>query len=420
MLGLRVNTKITFTQLTTYRSASGQALPRSGTIVVKFVVNYDISTTWDSLTDDGSITLPKNVYVTDKNGNRFSLYGTNVNIGGFTDNPPVFLRGDAVKIERGYIYHDNAGNELAPLNTVFEGYISDVESKKPIVLKVEDSMYLLKKTPAVGLNGRVHFPGKQYNAENIIREIFQAQNLKFTVNGLTETTIGDIWTENESIAQLLARMQKDYHFRPYFKGTELRIGSFPYIPADAQAAGRQVFKFQQNIISDDLTFKRKDDITISAVVSSVTDENTGKTTKDGHAKTKKKRLEALITFENGSDTPKVYIASKEKPIPPNTGGERYDFQFWGISSIDELVKHGTNKLRLFYYTGFKGRFTTFGLPHIEMGTDVDIIDPLLPERNGRYKVKAVQYTGGIDGNRQIITLDYLVGRLDPNGKFIGK
>ena len=68
----------------------------------------------------------------------------------------------------------------------------------------------------------------------------------------------------------------------------------------------------------------------------------------------------------------------------------------------------------------KGKFKTFGLPFVKHGDYVDIIDPVLPERNGRYVVKGVGYEGGINGLRQEIELDYLIGRLDETGKFIGK
>lgn len=415
----RVNTKITFTQQNNYRDSNGAMKPRSGVLIFNFVHTFEILSTWNSLTDDGEIILPKNVYVTDKNGRRQPLGGSNINIGGFSDTPPVFLRGDKVKIESGYIYYDSRGNEIAPLATVFDGYVSEVTSKKPITLKVEDAMFVLKQTPARGLNGKTFFPAKDYTVEKLVSELFKAAGLPFTVNELTSTSVGDFWTNNETIAEVLARFQKDYHFESYFRGNELRVGSWPYLEIDAIASGKKLFKFQQNIIEDDLEYRRKDDIVLSAVVSNTIQQTTGETTKDGKAKTKSVKLEALITYENGASDPKVIIASKDKPLPPNTGGERHSFIFYGAKTIDELVEQGKNKLRQYYYTGFKGKFKTFGIPYVQFGDNVDILDPVLPERNGRYKVKSVKYNGGIDGNRQEIELDYLIGRLDANGNFIG-
>lgn len=37
-----------------------------------------------------------------------------------------------------------------------------------------------------------------------------------------------------------------------------------------------------------------------------------------------------------------------------------------------------------------------------------LIDKTLPERSGYYKVKSVRYTGGVNGLRQEINLDYKI------------
>jgi hypothetical protein len=43
-----------------------------------------------------------------------------------------------------------------------------------------------------------------------------------------------------------------------------------------------------------------------------------------------------------------------------------------------------------------------------MGDNVQLIDNTLPERNGLYKVRSVEYTGGFSGLRQVVELDYLI------------
>lgn len=228
--------------------------------------------------------------------------------------------------------------------------------------------------------------------------------------------MGDFITQNETIAEVLGRLRKDFHFESYFRGSELRCGSFKYIEQEAVDAGQKVFKFQQNIISGALEYKRRDDQVLSAVATNTIEENTGKKTKDGQAKTKKVRLEVLVTFRNASDAPEIIVGGKNKPLPPNTGGERRTLHFLGATTTDQLAKLAENELRKYYYTGLKGKFVTFGIPYVKHGDNVDILDTILPERNGRYKVKGVTYTGGVDGLRQEIELDYLVTRLDANGK----
>lgn len=408
----RVLTQITFTQKPTTDFPD-----RNGTIVYKFCNAFEFTSTWQNLTDAGSITLPKNVYITDKSGKRFSLGGTNVNLGGYSSNVPVFLQGDQVTIQWGYAYYDKRGNEVAPMQTIFEGYITGVSSKKPFVLQIQDSMYLLKQAQATGGNNGF-FAGNKYTVQTMLEEMISNAGLSLTVNKRESTKLGDFITQNETISEVLARIRKDFHFESYFRGKELRCGSFKYFENEAVAAGKKVFTFQQNIITDSLDYRRKDDTILSAIATNTIEELTGKTTKDGQAKTRKIRLEVLVTFRNGSDTPTVVVGSKDNPVPPNTGGERRTLHFLGATTTDELATLATNELKKYYYTGLKGKFITFGIPYVKHGDNVDLLDAILPERNGRYKVKSVQYTGGVDALRQEIELDYLITRLDAKGNAI--
>ena len=131
-----VLTNITFSQI-----PSGSYPARNKTIIYNFVNEFEASDSWADLTNKAKITIPKNVYVRDENGKAVSLSGTNVNVGGFDLQVPLFLKGDKVTIRYGYRYFDKAGNEVSPMVTVFEGYISLVSSKKPIVLECEDNMW---------------------------------------------------------------------------------------------------------------------------------------------------------------------------------------------------------------------------------------------------------------------------------------
>lgn len=387
---------------------------RTQTIIYNFAHEFECSNSWRDLTDDGSITLPKNVSYIDKNGNKVNTGGTNVNIGGFISTPPLFLRGDAVTIQWGYAYYDKSGNEVSPLQKIFTGYISEVTSKKPFVIKVQDNMYILKRNQAKGGNNNF-FSGSKYTVESMLAEMIANANLPFTVNRSTITSIGDFRVESLTIAEVLSELQKIYHFEAYFKGNELRVGSQVYFDSDAGPAPYYKFKFQQNIISDDLEYKRKDDIILSAVCKNTIEQTTGKTTKDGQAKTKKVKLEVLLTFINGADKPTATIATPTQPIPANQGGERRTFYFLGAKTTDDLIKLGTDQLKKYYYTGFRGKFTTFGIPFIQLGNNIDILDEQLPERNGRYKVRSVHYRGGVGGLRQEIELEYLITALDAKG-----
>lgn len=397
---LRCVTYITITQVPTLDFPD-----RKLVLFFDFVNEFTASDSWASLTNKGTIVLPKKIYYKDKYGRQQPLEGTNKNIGGFSNPVPFFLRGDTVKIEAGYRYFNQSGSEVTDTSVMFTGYISKVSSKKPINLELEDNMWKLKQVQAIGGNNQF-FSKNKYTVESMVKEMMVNSGLTFSVNTTTSTSVGDFLVQNETIAEVLARMQKEYGFMAYFRGNELRVGSFVYIESDAIT---NTFVFQQNIISDELDYQRKDDIVLSAVATNTIDELTGKHTKDGQEKTKKKKLEVLVTFRNSNTKPEIYIASKGKPIPPNTGGERRTLKFFGAKTTDELATLAANELRKYYYTGYKGKFTTFGIPFVKQGDNVVIQDPLLPERDGKYKVKSVEYKGGVSGLRQVVTLDYKIG-----------
>ena len=63
------------------------------------------------------------------------------------------------------------------------------------------------------------------------------------------------------------------------------------------------------------------------------------------------------------------------------------------------------------YEGFRGSFTTFGLPKVKHGDIVELIDKNLTERTGSYLVKEVKESNTNSGQRQTITLDIRVDGL---------
>jgi len=356
-----------------------------------FVNEYEGSDTWVDLTNQLKLTFPKNIYVKDANGNLIPLSGTNNQIN------TLFQRGDKVALNYGYYTYNEAGIEHLdmPDAPVFQGYISKVTSKKPIVLECEDNMWLLKQIPC-----KPQVWSKNKTVEDLLKLLLQGT--EFTVNALTSTTIGDFIVNNESVAQLLARLRKEYHLEAYFRGDELRIGSVVYIESEANTHN---FIFQQNIISDELDFQRRDDVKLSAVCNSINTVDGG-TNKQGETKTKQERLSVLVYSDAMSGNFKYIVKKKGEDFPANEEGERRTLFYPNVKTAQELAQLGADELQKFFYTGFKGSFTTFGIPYVNQGDNVRIKDPVLPDRNGLYKVKSVNYSGGVKGTRQKITVHY--------------
>lgn len=372
---------------------------RTASFFFDFACEWEAADDWEDFTNQAKVTLPKNIYYTDRNGNKINLGNTLTGIGGF-NGTPSFMRGDTIQIISGYEYFSN-GNKVIDTATIFSGYISKVSSKKPFVLECEDNMWLLKQAPAKGgVNGVFSF--KKYNAEDILRELISNAGLSFTVNPLTSTNLGvDFRVDNGTIGQVLEKMRKEHYLKSYFRGNELRCGSEVYIESEAKT---QTFVFQENIIEDDLEYNRKDDLVLSAIASSTNKVDKTITTKDGHTKTKTEKLEVLVTYQNGEFF--SMIKTPTSKIPDASEGERHEFFFNNITDPQKLITEAQNQLKKYYYTGFKGNFTTFIVPFVKQGDNALIQDQVLPERNGTYKIKGVKYKGGTEGLRQIVSLDF--------------
>lgn len=360
-------------------------------MIIPFLQSYSVQNTWESLTDTGSITFPKNLFYKDETGKYKRLSGTDVNIGGF-NSEPLILRGDSISLKVGYRYFDKTKKEIIDTETIFNGFISKVTSNIPIEIELQDNMYLLKQN---SLKPKTFTSND--TLETILKYILEGTN--FTIDVLTQTNLGAFTIGNETSSQVLNRLQSTYNLDAYFNGNILVCGVFRY---REDKTITHLFDFEKNIIESNLEFNRKDDIKLSAIAYNNVTENTGATTKDGQQKTKKKRLEVLVELNNSAQ------GYTTKEVSENKEGERRTFFFIGAKTKDELSKLAYEKLKQYYYEGLKGSFTTFAIPFVKMGDNVKLNSKRYPERNGTYKVKKVVASGSIGGLRQEITLDYKI------------
>ena len=113
------------------------------------------------------------------------------------------------------------------------------------------------------------------------------------------------------------------------------------------------------------------------------------------------------------------VQSQQGDVSPSNpdGGERHDFYYpidinQKAPSVNDLFNYGVEHLKKYFYTGFKGSFETIGFPFIRWNFNINLIDPILSDRNGQYKVKKVVRKGG-EGIVQKIFLDYRIGNALP-------
>lgn len=402
---LQTISKIVFEQVTPYNKKA-----RTGVFTIQFVNEIEIKSSWAFMTDTCSIKIPRKLYFTGADGQKFSLDERTV----YANNPsnekgndtPVFMRGDKVSVYLGYIYPSNNGFNTE-LNLEFDGYITKVNPKTPVNIECEDSMWLLKQIHAPNKS----YSGKTYDVGSIIREMVGSKLPSgFTIRDSAQTKFGgNFITSNQTIAQCLQSLKKDAYIYPYIRritnkdGTyrhEVRVSSLVYYPEDQKDLKNNkeinrtwTFKFQNNIINDSLVYQRTDDINI--------------------------RVEAKSYYEvveGGKNKLKQIIVT----LPENfsSDSEKRQLLVYGISDITKLKDFAQNNLNRVSFEGYRGSITVFGLPSVRHGDLIKIIDDKFPERNGVYLCKEVEKKFGMNGFRQEIFLDMKIYDLDANGKYV--
>lgn len=262
----------------------------------------------------------------------------------------LFKRGDPVEIKLGYSDR---------LNTVFTGYISALKPKLPIEISCDDEMYLLKKKI---------IKKKSYTSvtlKNLLADIV-GSTLPYETN--FDMTLTNFRISNATVAQVLDEIRKTYGVVSFVREGKIYVG-FAYLE---KLRKTHKFDFQKNVVSSDLEYRRLDDIKIKVkAISIITSDQ------------KKKRIEIELGDADGETRTLNYYNKTEA----------------------ELRRIASEELLKLKYEGYFGSFEAFGEPFVRHSDVVTIIDQKVPEREGSYLVKSVNYTFGQGGYRQKIQLD---------------
>jgi len=388
------------------QTPSDQYPKRNRALLIDGCESYFWTSSWEQMTDTGTITLPRNIVVSDDKGQPQPLYGSNVSVGGFSGDP-LFMRGDRVTLSSGYTYFKYDGTQVTEVSEIINGFISKVGTNVPLELSIEDNMWLLKQTPVANKT----FSETQ-TLEDILQYLIDQVNklhgVRLTFKSVGKTEFGQQFIlRNETAAQVLNRLHNLFGFVPYFVGDVLSCGTIIQYPNEA---GNHYFildgeKSNVPAQGSELEYQRLDDVVLSAIAHNTLTEETGSTTKDGQPKTKRTRLEVLVTLKGGKVESKV-IGQGER-APENDEGERRSFFFPWAKTTDELITATKEKLTQYAYTGLKGSFQCYGIPYVKHGDNANINSDKFPEQNGIYRVKAVKYSyGGDIGLKQQVELYY--------------
>ena len=321
-----------------------------GNFRFNYVTSLTIASSWDTLTDTATITIPNNF----RKDNKVLIAGT--------DN--IFKRNDPVEIKIGYFPN---------LVTKFKGFISKVIPDSPLTLECEDDMFLLKQ---------INIPS-QTLVNTTIKKV-----IDIVAKGVTaefddpDAKIGTFEIDNRNFvnaAAIFDVLKKTFGYQIYFQDEILQVRAMRSIIALSKPVRKM--SFQRNIIESNLEFRREDDVSLVVRFDSKQDDNTIITLfgfkKDG---------ETVIT-----ETPQIGEIVNKWNVPEQ--------------SKDQMRKFIENNIDNSVFTGFSGDFTTFLEPSVSHSDRIDITDLKHgDDRDGRYLIRSVTTNFGINGGRQTIEL----------------
>ena len=390
-----------FCQIKITQQPTADLQNRNAVFTFNFANEIEVNSSWKNLTDTAKIKFPKNVFIKHPDGSKTSLKDTNKFINGRQPNQQnaAFFRGDKIEIQASYIYIDRNGKEILPdPDVIFTGYITKVINKMPIELDCEDNMYALKQIFLDKMSWAAA------DISDVITYILKDTNFSFTTGGAT-MSLGNFRIENQTPAEVLEYLRKTFHVESFFRGDVLHCSPFVYYP-DTNNNPPHLLYFQKNIISDEMQYTRADDVKVGVKAYSISKAELATQTFDGRMKNKATRLEVFATKDNkGNVIFKDLTGGIKAGIDEGSFGNVVTLFYADGNTLDGLKQFAKARLNRLYYEGFRGTFTTFGLPFIQHGDQVQFIDNVLPERNGTYFVKSVTRTFGMGGYRQKVEID---------------
>jgi hypothetical protein len=266
---------------------------------------------------------------------------------------------DKVTIKLGY--HPN-------LTTRFVGYVSKIVPESPLKIMCEDEAFKLKQQTI-----------NNYSKKNVTLEQLISDNYNGEIS-VSDATLGSFRIDRVSLIKVLQELKNKYKIFSWFRNGVLFSG-LAYVPGTGT---EQSFKFQRNII-DGGDLRYIDETEVATVANGISPQANGT------------KIELYTFYEDNK------IVTREG----NPGGDLNTMTIPNRTKaqLQELLERWLPNL---YYTGFRGSFVTFGEPVVNHGDIAAIEDLKFPEKDGKYLIKSVQISFGLNGYRQIIELDRIL------------
>lgn len=298
------------------------------------VNSIEIKTSWRELGDTAIVKLPNLKDKLDK----------------------VFVEGDEVNITLGYL-DKYSGEE-------FVGFVDVIKPNIPFELHCEDHTYFLKRTNlkkawrSVSLKELIQYIVDETNASHgtsitLHPDIPVVDFEKFRLNNVTGYTA-------------MTKLKEEYGLTAYFRGEQLYVGL-----AYTEQIGEVNYSMVWNVISNDLTYRKADQVRLKVKAIGITKDN--------------KKVEVEV----GDDD-----------------GEKRTLYFYNITDKAKLKDLATEEMQKLKYEGFEGSLKTFLIPFATHGQVAVVRDPNYNEgRAGNYIIDSVTTTFNTsDGAKRVAEL----------------
>ncbi|MGR3179411.1 MAG: hypothetical protein ACUZ8E_15290 [Candidatus Anammoxibacter sp.] len=328
-----------------------------GNFRFNFVTDLTIESSWDTFTDTAGLTMPNKFRLENRRDNKDIIVGDN----------NVFKRGDKVEIKIGYFPN---------LVTKFKGFVANINPDSPLIMNFEDRMWLLKQ-------------------ENLVSKLFTKPTISDVIEyatasltGLTieydnpDTEIGAFEVDNNGFVNAVTvfeLLKKQFGYFIYFENEILQVRKMRSVLALSNPVHK--INFQKNVIVSNLIFQRDDDVNLVIKVESIDLITNKRIIRYGF----KVKGEVVISGvqRTGQTTKSINVLNLN------------------VKQIEEFIKDNIDK---YIYEGYIGDFTTFSEPSVNHSDRIEFTDLKHPERDGRYLIKKVTTSFGINGGRQVIEL----------------
>jgi len=184
-----------------------------------YVHQIDITSGWESLTDNATIALPAALKY-DKNKLK-----------------DLIKKGDAVSISYGY---------KPNMYKVFDGFVVAVKPSVPVVIECEDLMWKLKQ---ITINDV---------AKNETIKSFLDRNLPDYEVDAFEVELPKFIASNTTAAKVLDQIKSDFGLRSFIRGGKITVGK----QYDPEYAVEKFVVLNETVKDDELEYKSKDDVKI--------------------------------------------------------------------------------------------------------------------------------------------------------------